>query len=112
MIRTINFALVVLLVVVGPGAQAAPDLKAAAALAGVTAGMAAGCGLDSKPVLFEFRSLLDRNSVSSLERERLNQIVIDSSALGLKMQKEPSSMPCSEVRSRMRSTIETLRSAR
>ena len=104
--------IVLLLPLVALAPAFAADLKAAAALAGMTTGMAAGCDLDSKPVLLEFRALLDRSGVTQAEREKLNEVVTNSAGLGLSMQKQSGSMPCSEVKARMSSTINTLRTAR
>lgn len=108
------YRLLVMLFVVATTAisEAAPNLRAAAVLAGTVAGMASVCKFDPKPVLYEFRILMERVGVTDGERKELNEIATASAGTGLQWQTEPGAMPCTEVKVRMRSAIDTFRSAK
>ncbi|HEU5169347.1 MAG TPA: hypothetical protein VFU46_02355 [Gemmatimonadales bacterium] len=107
--------LLVLLALFAPAAadaQQQESLHAAAKLTGLTSGMAMACGLDSKPVLYAYRDLLDRKRVRGGERDRLVQTVSTASDRGFATQRQPGAMACSEVRTQMQRTIRRLAKAR
>jgi hypothetical protein len=104
-------ATVLLFTLVSLSQAVAADLDKAAALAGMTAGMAASCNFDAKPVLLEAQALFDRAGVSYAERERLKRIVVLSGSIGLQGQ-QAGAISCSQVQSRMTEALDTLRNAK
>lgn len=87
----------------------AADLKAAAGLTGMVAGMASECGLNAAPVYAEMKSLMDRTNASQAERRSLGDAATAAAGLGASTQRKARS--CSHVQGELDRAVATLRRA-
>jgi hypothetical protein len=106
-------ALVSILIIAAAGRSLqAESLRAAAQLAGLTAGMASVCQLKTTPVLHAFRDLMDRKRILGAERKKLVALVEQSNQRGVATQHQPGAMSCAEVEAQVHSTISRLAHAK